>query len=296
MIAAASLQRGPQGPQAAPRAVLANLTYLAADSERPVSYTFEPPAGTPWRSGSFAARQVEIRDARPLAGALSLDGAGFALRRHRSAVADFYDDREVRAVYYPEIERLVREATGATRVLAFDHNCRSAPRAGRGEGGAKEPVKRVHNDFTAKSGIDRARAVLTAAGEDAEALLRQRFAAINAWRPIRGPVQESPLAVCDARSIAPQDLVAGDLVYRDRVGETYSVRFSPAHRWFYVPAMERNEVLLIKCFDSLEHGPARFAAHSAFDDPASPAGAPARESIEVRTFAFFGPDSPMEHR
>lgn len=136
--------------------------------------------------------------------------------------------------------------------------------------------------------------MLDAAGEDAESLLAQRFAVVDAWRPVRGPVQESPLAVCDARSIAPRDLVAADLVYRDRVGETYSVRFSPAHRWFYVPAMECDEVLLVKCFDSLEAGPARFAAHSAFDDPASPPGAPARESIEVRTFAFFGPGSGSE--
>ena len=265
----------------------AALTYLAADSPRPVSYTFEPPAGTPWRTGRYAAQEVEIRDARPLARQLSLDGAGFEVRRHESAVADFYDESEVRRVYYPEVERLVRAATGAARVLVFDHNVRSTPKAERGEAGAKEPVKRVHNDFTAVSGPRRARDELIAAGADAEALLRGRFAAINVWRPIRGPVRESPLAVCDARTIAPQDWVAGDLVYRDRVGETYAVRFNPEHRWFYVPAMQRDEILLIKCFDSAEQGKARFTAHSAFDDPTSPANAPARESIEVRTFAFF---------
>ncbi len=150
-------------------------------------------------------------------------------------------------------------------------------------------MRRVHNDFTALSGWRRARDELIAAGEDADAALKRRFAIVNAWRPIGGTVHESPLAVCDARTIAPQDLVAGDLVHRDRVGETYAVTFSPQHRWYYVPAMRPDEVLLIKCFDSWEHGPARFTAHTAFDDPTSPANAPARQSIEVRTLVLYPP-------
>jgi hypothetical protein len=127
--------------------------------------------------------------------------------------------------------------------------------------------------------------------EEAEERLKHRFAVINVWRPIRGPVQEAPLAVCDAQSLAPQDFVAMDLKYRDRTGEVYSVTFSPNHRWFYFPNMQKNEALLLKCYDSLEDGRARFTAHSAFDDPTSLPDAAARESIEARTLVFFAPEA-----
>ncbi len=98
---------------------------------------------------------------------------------------------------------------------------------------------------------------------------------------------ETPLAVCDARSIKPGDLVATELKYRDRSGEVQSLAYNANHRWFYVPNMQQNEAMLIKCFDSAHDGRARFTAHSAVEDPTSPPDAPARESIEVRTLAFF---------
>ncbi|MBX6324296.1 MAG: methyltransferase [Rhodospirillaceae bacterium] len=271
--------------------VTATLNYLAPMSAKPpVVYTFEPPPGVPWRTAELEPRTVAVRDARPAAARLSLDAQGFAFLHAPTAAGDLYDDAVVRSVYLPETERLVRAVTGAARVVAFDYNRRSAPRAAAGEGGVKEPVKRVHNDFTAASGRERARAELEARGEDPAALLCGRFAIVNLWRPIRGPVEESPLAVCDAGTIEPGDLVATSLVYRDRVGEVYSVTFSPRHRWFFFPRMERDEVLLIKCCDSAEDGTARFTAHTAFDDPGSPPDATPRESIEVRTLVLF--DSP----
>ena len=80
-------------------------------------------------------------------------------------------------------------------------------------------------------------------------------------------------------SVAPGDLVPSDLVYRDRVGETYGVTLNPQHRWFYVPDMQPDEALLLKCFDSATDGRARFAPHTAFDDPTAPADVrPARAS------------------
>jgi hypothetical protein len=151
----------------------------------------------------------------------------------------------------------------------------------------REPVKRAHNDYTVKSGPQRVRDLLNG---EAEELLKHRFAVINVWRPIKGPVETSPLAVCDARSIAFADWVAQDLIYQDRVGETYAITYNPAHRWFYFPRMRTDEVLLIKCYDSKEDGRARFAAHTAFDDPTTPPGAAPRESIEIRTLAFFPPE------
>lgn len=111
---------------------------------------------------------------------------------------------------------------------------------------------------------------------------------VNLWRPIRGPIEDAPLAVADARSVKREDLVATDLVYPDRIGEIYYVKFSPSHRWFYAPAMREDEMMLIKCFDSADDGRARFAPHSAFTDPTTPPGALPRESIELRTLVFYG--------
>ena len=112
---------------------------------------------------------------------------------------------------------------------------------------------------------------------------RARIVQINVWRPIRGPVQRSPLALADARSVAPEDLIATDQVFPDRVGEIYHLAYNPAQRWYYAPLMTPDEVLLIKGFDSLADGRARFTPHGAFDLPDTPAAAPPRESIEVRT-------------
>lgn len=270
--------------------VAATLNYLRPMNGKPVSYTFEPPDGTLWRTGEYVGQTVAVRNARPIQTLLSLDVQGFAFTQFKCAVSNFYDENEVRAVYYPEVERQLQIATGAARVIVFDHNVRNARKAAAGEVGIREPVTRVHNDFTARSGPERARAVLTARGQDATDALKGRFAMINLWRPISGPVKESPLALCDASTIASEDFVASDLVYRDRVGETYSVIFNPRHHWFYFPEMTQEEAVLIKCFDSREDGGGRFTAHTAFVDPTSPADAPPRESIEARALVLYPPD------
>ena len=184
----------------------------------------------------------------------------------------------------PEAERLVSEVTGANRVLVFDHTIRRRVRGGvdRAPGTPRQPVTSVHNDYTVKSGPQRVRDLM---GEEAEELLRDRFEIVNVWRPIRGPLRDSPLAVCDATSVVFTDFVPSDLVYRDRTGETYRVRYNPAHRWFYVPEMRVDEAILIKCYDSAQDK-ARFTAHSAFEDPTAPPDVLPRESIELRTLVF----------
>jgi hypothetical protein len=143
----------------------------------------------------------------------------------------------------------------------------------------------VHNDYTWESAPQRVRDLLP---DEAEALLRKRFAIVNLWRPIGAPAVESPLALCDGASMDEnRDLVTNLLIYPDRVGQTFSVRFNPAHRWHYVRAMRPEEALLIKCYDSATDGRARLSAHGAFDDPETPPGTPPRESIEVRTLVFW---------
>ena len=262
--------------------IRARLNYLQPGGEKPFAYQYDPPPGRPQRSGRYAEHQTLIGNGRKLA-RTSLDVEGFALARHATAVSDLYDGAAVKSLYYPEAERLVQEATGARRVAAFDHNLRNAAKAKQGVPGFKEPVPRVHNDYTTQSAPQRVRDLL---GAEAEGLIAKRFAFVNLWRPIAEPVEDWALAVCDARSIAPEDLVASDLIYPDRVGETYAVAYNPLHRWFYFPAMRRDEALLIKCYDS-DSARARFTAHTAFHDPAAPPDAAPRESIEVRTLAFF---------
>ena len=266
--------------------VEATLNYLAPMRERPFFLAHTPTAGEPARNTKGDRRVVAIADARGLGDAPSLDREGFALVRHETAVPDLWDPQAVRERYYRELEELVARHTGAARVVAFDHNVRSRALAERGERNAQPPVRYAHNDYTEASGPQRVRDLFAA--EEAERLLARRFAVINVWKPIRGTVEESPLAVCDARTIAMGDLVQTDLRYTDRLGEIYSLRFSPAHRWFYYSRMRADEAMLLKCYDS-DASRARFTAHSAFEDPTSPPDAPTRESIEVRTLAFFFP-------
>ena len=267
--------------------VEAGLRYLEPTSSKPRSLEFEPPPGVPRTTAVYREHTVEIRDVRPMASTLSLENEGFQLLTAPTGVEDFDDDGTVRARYYAEAITLLEELTGASRVVVFDHTIRRRiPGAtDRTTGMPRQPVPRVHNDYTVKSGPQRVRDLL---GGEAGALLQRRFSVINVWRPIRGPVQDTPLAVSDARSIDAEDLVATDLVYPDRTGEIYYVKFNPVHQWFYAPAMRNDEIMLIKCYDSAVDGRARFVPHSAFVDPTTPAGAPPRESIELRALVFYG--------
>jgi hypothetical protein len=260
------------------RAVTATLNYLLPGIEKPARYIdVPPPAGKPKWTGIDEVRSVSIEDGRSHAADFTLDRNGFALRLAPSAVQDFTDEKRIKEIYYPEAERIIRAETGAERVVVFDHTI-------RGPNAAREPVLRVHNDYTVRSAPQRVRDLFS---NEADALLARRFAIINLWRPIGRPVAASPLALCDATSFTDDDLVATDLVYHDRLGEISSVRFNPSHRWIYFSGVRPDEVLLIKCHDSATDGRARLSFHTAFDDPTTPPGAPPRESIELRTLVFF---------
>jgi hypothetical protein len=266
--------------------VEATLNYLAPGVDKPFVYAYDPPGGMPRRHGGSEPRVVTIRNARPIAPRFSLDREGFALRRQATAVRAFYDDDEVRRVYYPEVEQLLRDVTGAAKIVIFDHTRRNSDTVlGEGSERAREAAASVHNDYTEKSGPQRVRDLLDP--EEAAARLERRYVEINIWRPIVGPVEAWPLAVCDAESLDAGDLVATERRYPDRVGEIYAVRYNPRHRWFYFPQMRRDEALLIKCFDSARDGRARLSIHTAFADPTTRPDAPPRQSIELRSYAFF---------
>ncbi len=151
----------------------------------------------------------------------------------------------------------------------------------------REPASIIHNDYTARSGPQRLRDHFPDAPDEAEALLRRRFAIVNVWRSIRGTVLSAPLALCDASSVAPEDLVSVERQAKDRIGEIQQAVYSPAHRWYYFPEMQPDEALLIKTYDSATDGRSRLTIHTSFEDPAVTTDAPPRESLETRCFAFF---------
>ncbi len=265
--------------------VEAELNYLVPSAQKPVVYLYRPPPGMPAQSGQYEKRRVAIVDARPLAPQLSLDRQGFCLARHRSAMRDFHDAAELTAVYYPEIERLAKAATAASRVWVFDHTLRASVPGNDGFDAVRTPVRVAHCDYTVASGPQRVRDLLPP--DEAAKILAHRFAIINIWQPLKGPVQEAPLAVCDARTVVPRDLVGTDMKFPDRTGETYALAYGPAHRWYYFPLLRADEAVFMKTYDCATDGRARFAPHSAFDDPTTPPAAPRRESIETRMLLSF---------
>jgi hypothetical protein len=266
--------------------VQAVLNYTRNTGVRPVNYTFEPPPGVPRYSGEVDARTVTIHDAR-LERRLSLDVSGFELITHRGSLVDFaafQDEEAVKSIDYPEVEASLRAATGADKVIIFDHTLRDST-VEVGQPALREPVRRVHDDQTLTSAPNRVKRHLSP--EEAAWRLERRFAIVNFWRPIGGPVLKTPLAVCDAGTIEPGDLLPSDLVYRDWVGETYGVAFNPKHRWYWFPRQATTEATLLKIYDSATDGRARLTAHTAFDHPHSRPDTPPRRSIELRTLLFW---------
>ena len=184
----------------APKTLTSTLHYLKRGAEKPARYRTDPPPGVPRWNGEDDMREVTIEDARGRETEFTLDRNGFQIVKAPTAVADFYDPDEIKRVYYPEVERLVKEKLGASRVVVFDHNVRNATKPGH-----PPPSRQVHNDHTVNSAPRRVRDHLP---DEADELLKNRFGIVNVWRPIRGPVQDSPLALCDARSFTDDDLIA----------------------------------------------------------------------------------------
>ncbi len=262
----------------------AEIHYTVDTGEKLVNETFGPNNIRRRTSGSERQHPMEIRDGRPARKEFSLDENGFVFVDHNSAVKDFFDPQQLESVYYPEVERLVKELSGAKRVVVFDHTLRSGDEAEREAKLVREPVLSAHNDYTEWSGPQRVREIM---GDEAERLLRRRFAIVQVWRAIRKPIQANPLAVLDARSLVPEDLLVAERRYPHRVGQTYRLKYNPNHRWFYFPEMRRDEALVFKVYDSETDGRARFTPHTSFVDPATPPGSSPRQSIEARTMAFF---------
>jgi hypothetical protein len=261
----------------------AEITYTRDTGEKLLNETFGPNNIRRRTSGTEEKHLVEIANGRA-ARELTLEANGFVLVEHRTAVKNFFDGEELKRVYYPEVAALIQRLSGAPRVQVFDHTLRSGDEAEREAKLVREPVLSAHNDYTEWSGPQRVRDLM---GAEAEQLLERRFAIIQVWRPIVDRLYSNPLAMADSRSVAADDLLIAERRYPNRIGQTYRLKYNARHRWFYFPEMRRDEAIVFKVYDSAKDGRARFTPHTSFQDPATPAGAPPRQSIEARALAFF---------
>jgi hypothetical protein len=265
--------------------IRAHFNYVVDTGVTPVRYIDWPEMAHMAVPPQYQQREMSVRDGRPLRDTFNLDTHGFVFVDHATQVTDFTSEAERKSVYEQEVQALIRKHSGAAEVLVFDHTIRVGDEQMQKALDARPPVKGVHNDYTEASAPQRLRDILGDA--EAERRFSKRWAIIQVWRPIRGTVLIDPLGICDGRSIPQKGFIRVERRYKDRTGEVYHIAHNPAHAWFYFPRMERNEALVFKVFDSDASKTSRFTAHSSFDDPDTPAGAPPRESIETRTFAFF---------
>lgn len=271
--------------------IQASLNYtINVEPKRTVTYFYEDEATTDIHEPGDDPRNVTVQDGWHRAEQFSVDKEGFSLHEFRSDFEKWEDQTTVQDLFYPQVVSFLKEVTGARQILVFDHTIRTNRNAEKKltqetETSQRAPVSLVHCDYTSESAPLRLGQLFQ---DEAEDLLSRRVAFFNVWKPIRGVVEESPLAMCDVTTTCPsKDLFKLHLHYRDRIGENYVLKYSPRHRWWYFPRMTPGNLILLKTYDSEEDGRARFIPHSAFTDPTSPKDAPLRESIELRTIAFF---------
>ena len=263
------------------------LQFTIPTSETPVTQVSESGGGrSDPKTGQYEMKEVTIHDGRPIAAELDMEVDGFEFLEYATAVTDFTDEDQVCNIYYPELEKLLLERTSAKEVVIFDHTIRIGDPEKRERLGVRDPVRSAHNDFTDRSAPQRVKDLLPK--DEAEEKLGRRFTSINAWRPLTGPVKTDPIAICPWDSIGENDMIPAERNYGNRIGGILNLSYNANQRWTYFPDMERDEVILLKCFDSELDGRARWTAHAAFEDPngADPS-LPARESIEVRTLLFY---------
>ena len=228
--------------------------------------------------------EVVVRDARGVA--TSLDAEGFRLVPHRSVIADFTDRANVAERHAAEIVALLLEHAGADAVIVTSPGIlRFSERSGRaGTLDNSMPARFAHIDTTAataerfaRNGVPEGRAFL-------------RHAHYNVWRAFSGAPQDVPLAVCDARSVKPADLLVADAIFDPPGGapewsfDSWLVAHDPAHRWHWFPDMTRDEALIFKTSDSAFSNP---VPHVAFDNPLAKPDWPSRASIEMRAVAYW---------
>ena len=265
--------------------LVTSACFTVDDGEVPVTIANPPGNSRDERKGAVEEREITVHDVRSIAHQIDIDREGFAFMSCTSEMKDFYDDEEIQSIYYSEMENLVAGVTGADKVLVFDYTIRVADEAKREQLELRPPVRAMHNDFTNAAAEQRVRDLLPA--YEAEERLKKRFGSVNVWRPLKGPVENLPLGICGWEYLEDADMIVSERHYEDRIGGILSTVYNPNQRWVYFSSMQRHEVVLFKCYDSLADGTARWTAHGTFELPNAPADAAPRESIEIRTLMFW---------
>ena len=236
-----------------------------------------------------------------------MDKLGVALAHCESKCKNFYDAAEVERVFYPEMEKLLLEFfPDATDALVYNHDVfdkdyrgdRTEDQDNKNPGVNANYANLVHNDLNDNSGRVRCRELLTKnlrnfgreqhyTEEQADAKMSRRFMSINLAKPME-TVRQNPFVLCAWPSFADQPYITNYRIYDDRVGETTRFTYRPTHEWYWFPQQKRNEVSMLKCYDSVTDGSvSRWSFHTACLDPTAPADAPCRKNVVVRSFVFF---------
>ena len=269
-----------------PTEVTAAVEFIIPQEEKPQFLSSAMTGSDPKVMFETVELPVRIANLRLRTEAADIDREGFELMTVKTSVEDLHDDAAIKGDYYPEIVELLKNRFGASRVEIFDATRRSDSSQGAANpDGLRGPARRVHVDYTETSGPQRLRDVVGDA--EAERLLNSdaRVIQVNVWRPIKGPVHRAPLALADASSVPATDLIATDQVFPDRIGEIYHLAHSQDHKWYFAPEMTKDEIFLIKGWDT-DNRQSKYTPHGAFDDPNTKPDAPPRESIEIRTLVI----------
>jgi len=287
-------------------AIDAQINYLTPGSF--INRRFVAP-GDEANTGTYEPHVVKVRNARLAARPFTLDENGFMLTRHVSKVTDFTDKAEVDAIYPGEVIEAIKDLTGADLVLPMGWMARtsgdlSAVKAKEVKGythsgGLQPPAGEAHVDMMPDRAERMARMIYEKAFPDGKPY--KRFITSSFWRTFSPPPQDYPLAVCDWKSVDPEEGVANTMIIVDKIPDRAEqlrdipgedempaaaiFKFNPNHRWFYYPDMTRDEALLFKFHDS-DRTRAWRTPHTAFHDASRP-DAHIRESVEFRTVAFF---------
>lgn len=284
-----ALLPGQNGEKNAESAVHANFNYTK-DVDKPTElYFYESEHAKGIHEPGDDPQQMPVTDGWYRKHMFSVDKEGFSLHDFHTQYNTWEDEEAVRKDFYPEVVEFLKKTTGAKRVLVFDHTIRTKTNQAKKltqetNTSQRAPVTLVHCDYTAESGPLRVKQLL---GDEADDLLSRRVAFFNVWKPIHAVVEEFPLAMCDVSSTPPDDFFKLYLRYRERTGENYVMRHSANHKWWYFPKITPEQVIILKTYESETDGRARFVGHSAFEDPTTRPDAPTRESVEIRTIAFF---------
>jgi hypothetical protein len=231
--------------------------------------------------------EMAIRDARAAQECFTLDTSGFCLTQLPHRFSDPTDVREHNGSLLAETAEAVRILAGGTSAMCIGIQLRFAetsPKAGSGFNSL--PARFVHGDFKGGAGLQ---LFARWPGFDPQAF--SRLAVFNAWRVITPPPQDTPLAVCDARTASVDDSydLTAVLEEQPQAPQRHDIAIyahSPRHEWYYFSEMTPDELLVFKTFET---DPARPYAvpHSAFDDSTFGSAAIPRGSAEARVLVAW---------